>query len=457
MKKNRIFNEIKTFIVQLTSMLLLSTGNIFSQSSQETLQFPELIMTEIPGAPRLSAPFLITGKNLEGVSEPIVSRGFGIAAPAYYDWDGDGLKDLLVGEFGSGAEHGRPTGNFIRVYLNTGTESEPQFATQFDYARPAFEMPINGTPYSVDQFCCMSFTPKFVDLNGDGRLDMTSGQYFGEVIGFYGTEKGFLPGEIIKQQGDPRQKRSKASQAYWLYSSAGFGDFDDDGKQDMIIGGRALRISTNIGSINEPHFSKRELLYDINNKPLKVYDFTPEELLQFKYIDPFIGGDSKLSPVVVDWDNDGVLDLLVTNSYDHKGLETIDFFKGKKIGGQYKFETAVPLFKSNKGKKAFPGISPIVSVIDWNNDGVKDLLIGVSIVTINDKISNSLSWNWESEMNLHGIGKDPMNIETISEEDMKDVKLPPDISMRNYLTMKHVGNIYVMLGSKKNADETKNK
>jgi hypothetical protein len=42
----------------------------------------------------------------------------GHAAPYVYDIDGDGKKDLIVGQFGGGK---------VRVYLNKGTKSEPRF------------------------------------------------------------------------------------------------------------------------------------------------------------------------------------------------------------------------------------------------------------------------------------------------------------------------------------------
>ena len=47
----------------------------------------------------------------------------GHANPSVVDWDGDGLKDLLVGQFGSGK---------IRFYKNSGTNEAPVF-TDFSY------------------------------------------------------------------------------------------------------------------------------------------------------------------------------------------------------------------------------------------------------------------------------------------------------------------------------------
>jgi hypothetical protein len=44
----------------------------------------------------------------------------GHADPCVVDWDGDGLKDLLLGEFTQGR---------IRFYSNDGSNSAPHFTT----------------------------------------------------------------------------------------------------------------------------------------------------------------------------------------------------------------------------------------------------------------------------------------------------------------------------------------
>jgi len=41
-------------------------------------------------------------------------------SPCVYDWNGDGLKDLILGEFNYGN---------IRLYLNSGTNAAPVFTT----------------------------------------------------------------------------------------------------------------------------------------------------------------------------------------------------------------------------------------------------------------------------------------------------------------------------------------
>jgi hypothetical protein len=426
-------------------------------------------MTKISGAPELSKPQLITGIDPQGISNALIGQGFGLAAPSFYDWDGDGLKDLLIGEFGSGVEFGRLMGNFIRVHLNRGTETEPSFNRLFYYANPPFEIPINGTPYSVDQFCCMGFTPQFIDLNNDGRMDMISGQYYGEVISFNGSSKGFLPGKPLPQEGNPRDSVRRnfiRNQPYWLYSSASFGDFTGGEKPDLIVGGRALRLSKNVGALSEPQFTHRELLLDTDGHPLKVYEYTPNELATFTnrygksphnkvpdFNAPFTSGDFELSPLVVDWDGDGVLDLLVTNSYRHKGLAVVDFFRGIKVGAEHRFKPRIPLFTVENSGKEFPGSHPFIFVTDWNHDGINDLLIGVSVVTLHNKFNCSFAWSWEDEVGIMGTGKDPAFFkEYYPDRDfqwlVKDVVLPHGVTEDDFVTMRRQGYLYLMLGSK---------
>ena len=64
-----------------------------------------------------------TGQELDrpfrvGSSGTPIAVDQGHAAPLLFDIDGDGKRDLLVGQYGGGR---------LRVYLNGGSDSIPQF------------------------------------------------------------------------------------------------------------------------------------------------------------------------------------------------------------------------------------------------------------------------------------------------------------------------------------------
>ena len=68
------------------------------------------------------------GVKIEADGKPIHFE-FGQLVPSAVDWNGDGKKDLLVGEF----EEGK-----IRLYLNQGTDNAPVFKS-FTYLQAGGE------------------------------------------------------------------------------------------------------------------------------------------------------------------------------------------------------------------------------------------------------------------------------------------------------------------------------
>ena len=127
-----------------------------------------LALVVLPLGPAMGAPVF-------GPEELVQAGGADLAVPGYsvpslVHWDGDGLRDLVVGEGGgSGAAK-------VRVYLNDGTASAPQFDDWF-YAkdgssyRTAF-----GPVFVLKARDLLGFTPKgntnwYIQVGrGDGAI-----------------------------------------------------------------------------------------------------------------------------------------------------------------------------------------------------------------------------------------------------------------------------------------------
>jgi hypothetical protein len=71
-----------------------------------------------PGAADAPPNELLPPIRVEAAGKPI-DTDVGHAAPLFVDFDGDGVKDLLVGQFGEG---------ILWVYRNVGTNDRPKFA-----------------------------------------------------------------------------------------------------------------------------------------------------------------------------------------------------------------------------------------------------------------------------------------------------------------------------------------
>ena len=72
-----------------------------------------------PLAAQESATELLPPVRLEAAGKPIDTPKIGHAAPFVGDVDGDGVKDLLVGQFDDGV---------LWIYRNEGTDAAPKLA-----------------------------------------------------------------------------------------------------------------------------------------------------------------------------------------------------------------------------------------------------------------------------------------------------------------------------------------
>lgn len=202
--------------------------------------------------------------------------------PAAYhlDVDNDGLKDLL---FAPNNPNTSENHNSVWFYKNEGTASLPEFVFQ-------------QTDFLLDGMIDLgerSF-PAFVDIDGDGLLDIVAGSYgYFESAGTYSSRLMLLrnTGTLYKPAFEI------VSDDYAGLSIFGFqgvypcfGDIDGDGDMDMLVGdeeGR-LHLFTNQAGPGEPA------------------DFV---LTHPNYFDIDVGQSAK--PQLVDVNNNGLPDLLI--------------------------------------------------------------------------------------------------------------------------------------------------
>lgn len=96
---------------------------MFSRPSLFLLCFFAATELRCQDNPQPSLPKLRQPVRIDAGGKPIDTES-GHSAPLFYDWNRDGKKDLLVGEYGPDDVGGR-----LRIYLNVGTATEPRFDT----------------------------------------------------------------------------------------------------------------------------------------------------------------------------------------------------------------------------------------------------------------------------------------------------------------------------------------
>lgn len=208
----------------------------------------------------------------------------GYSVPSFVDWNNDNLKDLIVGE-GGGYEDAT-----VRVYLNVGIESDPQFSKYF-YAQS------NGFDLTCPASGCMGCFPRVVYWDADMRKDLLIGQAGGKVKLFLniGTdEKPTFDGGTFLQVGESNAKEDIDVGNRATPSAV---DWNNDGRRDLVVGAYDARIYIfiNEGTDTEPNFVAVTLARE-DGKDLLVP-----------------GG--RASPVILDLDGDGRKDILAGNTY----------------------------------------------------------------------------------------------------------------------------------------------
>lgn len=150
------------------------------------------------------------------------------AYPVFFDYNSDGLKDLFVGNYGYYASNGYK--HKIALYKNIGTATAPEYQLLTrDYA-------------GLSSLGVTNMVPAFGDLDGDNDSDMILGGYDGKL--HYFRNNG-LPGDTADfslVQANFKNANNKPIDA-GDFAVPQIVDVDNDGKNDLIIGGRNGKVT----------------------------------------------------------------------------------------------------------------------------------------------------------------------------------------------------------------------
>lgn len=247
------------------------------------------------------------------------------AHPVLYDFDGDGLLDLFIGNYGrfdsAKTVNGWLTSYFsssVSYYRNTGAASAPAFTLQTHDFGNLKHLDLNA------------LHPTFGDFDGDGAVDMLCGVQDGTLL--------MVPHQrLVSGTGDVTMPFANIDVGEC--STPQYFDLDGDGRCDLIVGNRRGLLSyyRNIGQ-NIPDFQKiTDTLggVDIRDFEQSYYGYSVPDF----YRDPQLGTvlfcGSELGEVVyykhIDGNLDGVFEKAEANLAETVRGAAKDFQEGRRV------------------------------------------------------------------------------------------------------------------------------
>lgn len=251
---------------------------------------------------------------------------------------------------------------YLRIFFNSGTPQEPKFTIGelggIFLTRTDEKDPILGGSEKAADHARMAPRISATDMLKSGKKDLIIGNYLGEIL--------LVPNVGSAQSPDFKQPANlsavtiptmKDSNQRWgnVFAPATW-DWNKDGKDDLLLGegsysANNIHLLLNMGAGARPDF-------DENNRFVLAYG----------------DGLEQLTPTVVDYNGDGLPDLLVA---ERTGKIAVYLNKGgQPKAGDPPSELPFASFMSGGvSPLGFSGIST-VSTGDLNGDGLFDLVVG---------------------------------------------------------------------------------
>ena len=381
-KINAVGERVSHAHIDVTPSYIPENGKLTMRVLSPKGEFPDFLKTGLADPKRLP----VSRRAIYDPSGRVRGQSW-----SYVDWNGDGVLDLMVGlgdwtDYGWDAAYdsnGRwrngPLHGFVFVLINKGTNKNPKY-------EPAMRIEADGRPIDVYG----NPSPNFADFRGNGVKDLICGEFL-DGLTYYqnvGDEKNprFLKGVPVRDSDGELLKMHIEMIEPVAY------DWDGDGRMDIVVGQEdgTVVLLRNEGYSTEPRQPTRaekaagvkqaETIIPKFSKPIFLRQ--QADLLKFGILN---------TPVCVDWDGDGLVDILTGN-----GSGEIGFIKN--LGGEGPLPAfAEPQFLEADGKRIryMAGYNGSVQgpaeakwgytnigVGDWDGDGLLDILVS----TIEGKI-----------------------------------------------------------------------
>ncbi len=281
---------------------------------------------------------------------------YGAPTPCIADFDNDGDLDIICGEFVDG----------LTWLENTGTREKPEYAAPKQLRNKDGDI----------RFHVEMIVPTPSDFDDDGYCDLIVGDEDGRIA--YVRNTGKLDEDGMPVFKTPEYFRQKADRVSFGALATPYAiDFDGDGDFDLMTGNSAGEIALirNNGTASKAVWELPEMI-EVDGKEFRIMageNGSIQGPAERKW------GYTILN--VADWDNDGILDIIINSIFGK-----IQYFKGLKAG-KLKFaglqdvkisgETLYPpwnWWKPEQGTFTTQWRTTPV-VLDWNNDGLLDMII----------------------------------------------------------------------------------